>query len=171
MKFEKVSFEEFRKTLEVFPLVAAEQLAMAEEIYKRIKLPTRKTACSAGYDFSVPFTVSIGPGKTAYIPSGIKCYFSKQETESWHLKLFVRSSIAKTRKLVLEHGTGIIDSDYYGNPDNEGHIFMPLRNFGKYPARLNMGERVCQGIFEIHGLVTEDNATGIRSGGFGSTGR
>lgn len=170
MKFEKVSYEEFWKTLERFPFVAAEQLAMAEQIYRRIKIPARKTAGSAGYDFSVPFTLSIGPWRTAYIPSGIKCYFSEQESESWHLKLFVRSSIAKSRKLVLEHGTGIIDSDYYGNPDNEGHIFMPLRNFGKYPARLNMGERVCQGIFEIHGLVTGDDATGIRSGGFGSTG-
>ena len=85
MKFEKVSYEEFWKALERFPLVAAEQLAMAEQIYRRIKIPDRKTVGSAGYDFSVPFTLSIGPGRTAYIPSGIKCYFSEQESESWHL--------------------------------------------------------------------------------------
>ncbi|MDC7243177.1 MAG: hypothetical protein PQJ44_04400, partial [Sphaerochaetaceae bacterium] len=65
---------------------------------------------------------------------------------------------------------GIIDSDYYNNPDNEGEIMLILYNFGKEPVAINKGERIAQGIFMKYFTVDENETTIKRLGGFGSTG-
>ena len=71
---------------------------------------------------------------------------------------------------MLVNSTGIIDSDYYNNEENEGHILIALINMGKEEVQLEKGERVAQGIFSKYLIATDDDATGIRKGGIGSTG-
>ena len=160
-KFYKVSKEQFLTDCGKYSYITA------NDCYDNIELPKRATSGSAGYDFYMPFSITLRPGGTCTVPTGIK--FNVDQPGCF-LMIVPRSGLGFKFQLGFANTVGIIDGDYFNNPDNEGHIFMPLRNFGKYPARLNMGERVCQGIFEIHGLVTGDDATGIRSGGFGSTG-
>ena len=78
--------------------------------------------------------------------------------------------MAIKRHLALVNSTGIIDSDYYNNEDNEGHIMIALLNFGNEPVTLEKGERVAQGIFSKYLITNDDDATGVRTGGIGSTG-
>ena len=87
-----------------------------------------------------------------------------------YLAIHVRSSIAIKRGLMLTNSTGIIDSDYYNNEDNEGHIMIAVYNITDAPVTLEKGERVAQGIFSKYLLTNDDDARGIRTGGIGSTG-
>ncbi len=128
-------------------------------------LPKRATAKSAGYDFAIAEEITIKPGATVLAKTGIKAYMKDDEL----LKLFVRSSLAVKRNLILANATGIIDSDYYNNESNEGHILVALTNIGTEYQVLVKGERVAQGIFEKYLTVDNDEITAKRSGGFGST--
>ena len=88
------------------------------------------------------------------------------------LLLYIRSSMAVKRQLMLMNGVAVIDADYYGNADNEGHIIVPLYNYGKEPVHIAAGERIAQGIFTRY-LTADGDMAGFgraRSGGFGSTG-
>ena len=87
-----------------------------------------------------------------------------------YLAIHVRSSMAIKRGLMLTNSTGIIDSDYYNNEDNEGHIMIAVYNITDAPVTLEKGERVAQGIFSKYLLANDDDARGIRTGGIGSTG-
>jgi dUTP pyrophosphatase len=74
--------------------------------------------------------------------------------------------------LLLSNSVGIIDADYYNNPDNEGHIMVALTNLGQTDFVINKGDRIAQGIFLSY-LTSDDDAAGegaVRQGGFGSTG-
>lgn len=134
---------------------------------QEINLPERKTAQSAGYDIEAAETVSIEPGATKIIATGIKAFMNYDE----YLAIHVRSSLGIKRHLMLANATGIIDSDYYNNEDNEGHIMIALFNFGADTATIKKGERIAQGIFSKYLKATEDSATGVREGGIGSTGK
>ena len=132
-------------------------------------LPERKTELSAGYDFCLPEEVTLAPGKLQLVPTGVKAYMQAGE----YLGMHIRSSMAVKKKLLLVNNVGIIDADYYNNPDNEGHIMLALLNTGSEPLTLPKGERIAQGIFYNY-LVTDDDAQvakAVRGGGFGSTGR
>lgn len=87
-----------------------------------------------------------------------------------YLAIHIRSGISIRNSLLLINGTGIIDSDYYNNEDNEGHIIIAVYNAGAEPFVIHKGERIAQGIFSHYLLVAEDEATGVRTGGIGSTG-
>ena len=130
-------------------------------------LPTRKTRASAGYDFYLPCDVSIDPYSfSKIIPTGIKAYMPEDEV----LMLHIRSSIGILKHVVLANCTGIIDSDYFYS-DNEGHIFIKLTNAsneGK-TVELAAGSGFAQGIFLEYGITVDDEADGVRNGGFGST--
>ncbi len=131
-----------------------------------IALPRRATPASAGYDLACAETAVIAPGAVGLVPTGVRAWIPAGE----FLEIHIRSSVALRRGLVLANGTGVIDSDYAGNPENGGHILLALRNLGSEPARLERGERVAQGIF-LRYLTTDDDRPGApRSGGFGSTG-
>lgn len=129
-------------------------------------LPERKTASSAGYDFFLPKDIDIKSGeKTGVIFTGIKAFMPNDI----FLSLHIRSSLAIKKGLRLANITGIIDADYYNNPDNEGNIGIILINDGSEDVSLKAGERVAQGIFTKY-FITEDDATdSSRTGGFGST--
>jgi dUTP pyrophosphatase len=131
-----------------------------------INLPERKTSGSAGYDFSAAETVEIKPRQIGFVTTGIKAFMPKDEV----LQMYPRSSLSFKKKLVKANSVGIIDSDYYNNPDNEGEIMLILYNFGEKPVTIEKGERIAQGIFMKYFTIDEDENTLKRLGGFGSTG-
>ena len=132
-------------------------------------IPERATQGSAGYDFELQYDLEILHGQHSVAAAlGIKAYMMQGEV----LTLYIRSSLGFKKGLVLSNGTGIIDSDYYDNEDNEGEIFVKLYNSGKEDIILKKGTRVIQGLF-IQTLAT-DNSFKInkkRTGGLGSTGK
>ena len=163
-RFEKVSFEQF---LEGWgDTLGIADRSKIQEIYDRIRLPRRATAGSAGYDFFAPADITLAPGKTIKIPTGVRVWMEPE----WVLKCYPRSGLGFKYRLQLNNTVGIIDSDYYYS-DNEGHIFAKITNDsneGK-TVGLKAGEGFMQGIFVEYGITLDDDATEIRNGGFGST--
>ncbi len=147
------------------PLRGFEVVTEFEE--QDIHLPERKTAESAGYDIASAAAVDIAPGEVALIPTGLKAFMGVDE----YLAIFIRSGISIRNSLLLINGTGIIDSDYYNNEDNEGHIMIAVYNAGKEVFHVGKGDRIAQGIFTKYLLTANDAATGVRTGGIGSTGQ
>ena len=162
-----------------------------------IEMPRRKTASSAGYDMVVAEDVVIPPylclydcmftnaavakgpltlkevatitktlkAKPTLVSTGMKCQLSK----GTYLELSVRSSCPLKHWLILANGVGIIDADYYNNPDNEGEIFFQIINLSPFPIMLRKGDAIGQGIIKKYMTTIDDEANGSRSGGFGST--
>lgn len=135
--------------------------------YEYVNFPKRKTKQSAGYDIESAVNVVINPGETKLIQTGIKAYMDENE---W-LGIYIRSSLAIKYGLVLANSVAVIDSDYYNNPENEGHIMMALRNTSGSPCAIKVGDRIAQGIFNQYYKVDDDSADGDRTGGMGSTGK
>lgn len=133
--------------------------------YPDVNLPVRSTIGSAGYDFECAENTTINPHAIVLIPTGIKC----QIDDGYYLQLALRSSTPKKKGLMLANGIGIIDSDYYNNPDNEGHIMFQVYNFTDTIVNIPKGERIGQGMFMKYFKIDDDVASGIRTGGFGST--
>ncbi len=159
--FGKVSLEEF--TREWVKHTGRED---AEEIWASLKLPERATAGSAGYDFHAPMDIEIPPGEEVFIPTGIRAWME----DGWVLMMFPRSGLGFRYRLQLNNTVGIIDSDYV-HADNEGHIMCRLTNDtheGK-TVIIRQGMGMLQGIFVPFGITDDDQAEGIRTGGFGST--
>ena len=124
----------------------------------------RATSGSAGYDFYAPFTVTLKPGETSKIPTGIRVRID----EGYVLELYPRSSMGFKYQMGLLNTTGVIDSDYY-NADNEGHIIVGVVNRGDKEFTINSGDRFVQGIFLRYYLAEEEDNLNERHGGFGST--
>lgn len=163
-KFHKVSLEQFQEGWrDTFGDIKEEEL---QKIYDGIKLPKRATSGSAGYDFYAPVDFVIEPGKTVKIPTGIRV----EMEENWVLKCYPRSGLGFKYRLQLNNTVGIIDSDYFYS-DNEGHIFAKLTNDGREGKNVELakGNGFMQGIFVEYGITVDDDAQGIRNGGFGST--
>ncbi len=134
---------------------------------KDIKLPKRSTKQSAGYDISLAEDLTIQPRQLGVGLTGVKAYMQPDEV----LMLFTRSSLPRKYGLILPNSVGIIDSDYYNNPTNDGQIHVQLYNFGDEPVTLKKGERIVQGIFRKYLTVeNEEVITQTRTGGMGSTG-
>ncbi len=146
-----------------------------------IKLPERSTKNSAGYDFFaiedtvIPSyygqllekVVSKEPIKPTLVKTGIKAYMEEDEV----LSIYNRSSNPGKKGLILANSVGIIDSDYYSNPDNDGHIMFAFYNFMPFAITIKKGDKIGQGIFTKFLKADNDNAQGDRTGGFGSTGK
>lgn len=133
---------------------------------KKELLPQRETAHAAGYDLSAAERTVLAPGEIVLVPTGIKAYMQDNEV----LYLYDRSSNPRKRGLVLINSVGVIDGDYYNNDNNEGHIFAQMKNITDQEVVIEAGERVVQGVFMPFLLADGDDATGERTGGFGSTG-
>ena len=170
-KFEKVSYNEFKKAIvdfydENFSSNLTEE--DIKKIYDEIKIPKRSTIGSAGYDFynNTGLHFSVWEKETLKIPTGIRCNMDKD----WVLMMFPRSGLGFKYRLQLDNTVGIIDSDYYCS-DNEGHIFLKITNDSKVEKEcyIDQGKAFAQGIFLPYGITEDDDATGIRNGGFGST--
>ena len=103
--------------------------------------------------------------KPTLVSTGMKCKLDP----GTYLELSVRSSTPLKHWIVLANGVGIIDADYYNNPDNEGEIFFQLINLSPFNIVLQKGEKIGQGIIKNYGITEDDAASGDRFGGFGST--
>lgn len=156
-RFARISDAQYQQDAAAY----AVKLPLAE-----LPLPCRATTGSAGYDFVCPVEVTMRPGDTAVIPTGIRCFMEP----GWVLLNCPRSSLGRKHGIRLANTVGVIDSDYV-HADNEGHILVMLVNGGDHEVTLHPGERFCQGIFLPYGLAEEAEVTGERSGGFGSTGK
>ena len=129
-----------------------------------IKLPTRATEHSAGYDFYSPVDCIIQPDESIMIWTDVKAHMYYDNA----LLLIPRSSMGK-HPVMIANTVGLIDSDYYGNPDNDGNIGFKLLNKGTTPYEIKVGDRIGQGVFIKYGTVKDDSASGTRMGGYGST--
>lgn len=137
-----------------------------EKDYLELKLPTRSTSASAGYDIYAPYDFVIKPGEIMKIPTGIKAYMNDDE----YLGIYVRSSSGFKYNVRMCNQVGIIDSDFYNNPGNEGNIHIALQNEGERDYIVKRGQAIAQGIFAKYLKVDGDTDSGIkRIGGLGST--
>ncbi|MCG3566516.1 MAG: dUTP diphosphatase [Sweet potato little leaf phytoplasma] len=136
--------------------------------YKKnnIQLPQRQTQYSAGYDLAAAIEINIPPQQIAIIPTGLKVFLPSNQV----LLIYARSSLFIKKKLMLTNNVGVIDSDYYNNIENEGHILIPLYNFSNQIITIHKNERIAQGILQNFLLTKNDNNENqIRKNGFGST--
>lgn len=109
--------------------------------------------------------VKAAKAKPTLIPTGIKCHLDPDT----FLQLSIRSSSPLKYWIILANGVGIIDADYYNNPDNEGHIYFQVINLSPIPIQIKKGDAIGQGIIMNYIKTNTDSATGMREGGFGST--
>lgn len=134
-----------------------------------LNLPVRKTKYSAGYDMEAAEDVIIPSFKKGMAPTlvktGIKAYMQDDEV----LILYNRSSNPKKKGLILANSVGVVDKDYYGNQDNDGHIMFAFYNIKDEDVLIKKGEAIGQGVFQKYFVVDDDIAEGKRIGGFGST--
>ena len=136
---------------------------------KSINLPIRKTKGAAGYDIEAAEDCVIEPFKPGDNPTLVKTGLKAYMPEAEYLMLCNRSSNPKKKGLVMANSVGIIDADYYGNPDNDGAIMFAFYNVKNETVTIKKGEAIGQGIFMKYLTVDNDSADGIRTGGFGST--
>ena len=163
-KFHKVSSSRFAKDWkDTFPDTDTEEIS---RIYDEICLAVRATSGSAGYDFFSPVTITLKPGETAKIPTGIRV----EMEENWVRKCYPRSGLGFKYRLQMNNTVGIIDSDYFYS-DNEGHIFAKITNDTNENKTVEIpaGTGFMQGIFVEYGITVDDQAEGVRNVGFGST--
>lgn len=156
-KFEVISINQFNKDFKD-----------ADTKYDDIIIPKRSTKFSAGYDFYMPYDLTIKKDEVVLIPTGIKVMLNSDE----FLGIYIRSSLGFKYNLRMCNQVGIIDSDYYNNTSNEGHIFVKLKNEGDNDIILKKYDRYVQGIIQKYYVVdNEKEIEDIRVGGIGSSGR
>lgn len=185
-KFEKVSFDTFLNEYapmwiemqrlvngipdgESFGYNISDLEKDARAVYDEIKLPTRSTKYSAGYDFYFPYgDTNLPAGASIKIPTGIKVMMEP----GWVLIEAPRSGMGMKYRIQFDNTIGIIDGDYYNNEKNEGHIIIKLTNDSRegLSCLFEKGCRYCQGMFFQYGITYDDNVDTIREGGLGSTG-
>ena len=136
---------------------------------KNINLPIRKTKYSAGYDIEAAEDVIIPSFKKGTNPTlvktGLKAYMQDDEM----LLLYNRSSNPKKKGLILANSVGVVDKDYYGNVDNDGHIMFAFYNIKDEDVEIKKGDAIGQAINQKYLITDDDSAEGEREGGFGST--
>lgn len=155
-KFEKVSLKEYTGT---------KKSSEDANAWVHLKLPERATKGSAGYDFFSQRDIVINPHESVVISTGIKCKLA----DGYVLMMYPRSGLGFKFGLREANTVGIIDSDYYGNSDNEGHIKVKLVNPSDKKITIFKNKAFAQGIITKFYLAEGDNVTATRSGGFGST--
>lgn len=160
MRFEKVDYEFFKKDS------INNGFEPTEDIFNKIPIPERKTAGAAAYDFVTPYDLELYPDERKIVPTGIKAQMGDGEM----LLLTVRSSVGIRGGVVMSNTIGVIDSDFYSNPDDDGDIKLPLWNSSSKRVQYKAGDRIVQGFFINFLKVDGDSASAERTGGTGSTG-
>ena len=141
-----------------------------KRIEEDIKLPERSTLNSAGYDFFATEDIIFNPKTITRVFTGIKCELMSNQV----LILANRSSNPSKKGLILLNGIGVVDADYYGNPDNDGEIAFEFYNMLDEVVEIKKGEKLGQGLILKFDKVEDDYISDpykTRSGGFGSTGK
>lgn len=159
-KFEIISKKQWAKDISILD---NPQCAIIDHLK-----PHRNTKYSAGYDFISPIEIIVPAHEMAKIPTGIKAAMNDDEI----LYIYPRSSIGFKTGIRLSNTVGIVDADYYDNPDNEGHIFIKFFNPTDKDYKIHIGDKIAQGIFAKYLVVDdEEEIETERSGGLGSTGK
>ena len=140
--FEKISYEEFKKTF-----------GDNKQLYDEYPLPSRSSSRTAGYDIYLVEDLTLHPGEIVKVPTGIKSYFEDDEV----LLLIVRSSTGFKYNIRLCNQVAVIDSDYYNNPNNNGHIFLKLQNHSDQTYSFKRGDHLVQGVFLKYLITDSDN--------------
>lgn len=166
IKFEKVSYERFLKD---YTAIYGDEIpeSYIKEMYDNLKLPKRATVGSCGYDIFSPFEFILEEKDAEIIiPTGIRVTMDNDK----FLMIAPRSGLGAKHYIRLANVIGIIDSDFYYS-DNEGHIFIKYRleNHNHDSVHIKSGDSIAQGIFIQYFKTDDDDATGLRNGGFGST--
>ena len=154
-KFEKVSLKQYETDTD------------APGTYENIVLPKRATSGSAGYDLISPKSFTLRPGESTKIATGLRVKIQ----EGWVLFVLPKSGLGTKYRFQLDNTCGVIDSDYY-YADNEGHIIITMTNDSRTGKTLEIeaGKAFAQAILLPYGITEDDEANGLRTGGFGSTG-
>lgn len=139
--FEKISYEQFKK-----------DVCDDEALYREYKLPARSSSKTAGYDFYLLEDLVLAPGEIVKLPTGVKARFLDDEA----LLLIVRSGTGFKYNIRLCNQVGVIDADYYNNPNNEGHMWVKLQNESDKQLEFKKGDALVQGMF-IKYLVTDSD--------------
>ena len=140
-KFEKISFEQFKKDIKD-----------DKKLYDLYNLPKRGTKSAAGYDFYALYDYTLKPGEIKKIPTGIKVSMESDDV----LFLIDRSGMGFKYNVRMCNQVGVIDADYYNNDDNEGHMWIRIQNEGDKDYVVKKGEGMIQGIFMKY-LKTDDD--------------
>lgn len=162
-KFMKISKEQFIKDFSGYV-----DIASMNTTYNELQIPKRATKHSACYDFYAPFDITIHPGYTFKFPTGIKVELKSDCV----LMIAPRSSLGMKYKLKLDNTIGIIDSDYFGNESNEGHMWVSFTNMSADSiCVIPKGTAMCQGMILHYDVTVDDNENELneRTGGMGST--
>ena len=162
MRFAKVSYEQYTSALN---RLLPKNYDLFNE-YMSIKLPKRATRKSAGYDFFAPWAFTLKPGETMKIPSGIRVFLDDDK----FLMCAPRSGLGFKYRVQLDNTIAIIDADYVES-DNEGHIFFKITNdsHDNKTVTIDQGEAFAQGVIMQYFMTEDDDASGVRNGGMGST--
>ena len=160
--FEQVS-EKHIKNFDVF----TDEKGRKHNFAKKPQFPVRADPGSAGYDFYAPKDITILPGHHSLIWTDMKACMGEDEL----LEVHIRSSLAINHGLKLVNVTGIIDSSYYSNENNDGNIGICIENTSGKSYTIKEGERIAQGIFKKYLVTKSDKTTGERIGGMGSSGK
>ena len=139
-----------------------------KKLSPRAILPTYGSAGAAAADLyaCLEAPVTIGPGETVFIPTGL----SMEIPVGCAGLIYARSGMATKRGLAPANKVGVIDSDY------RGEICVVLLNHGSEPQTIEHGERIAQMIITpiltpAYEEVEELTDTSRGAGGFGSTGK
>lgn len=141
-KFEKISFEQFKK-----------DISDDIDLYNEYCLPKRETKYAAAYDFASLYDYTLMPGEIRKVPTGVKVMMEKDDV----FLLLDRSSMGFKFNVRMCNQVGVIDTDYYNNKDNEGHMWICIQNEGDKPYTVKKGEGMIQGMF-IKYLTVDDES-------------
>ena len=141
-KFEKISFEQFKKDIKD-----------DKKLYDEYSLPKRETIKAAGYDFFALYDYTLKPGEIKKVPTGIKVTMNSDEV----LLLIDRSGMGFKYNVRMCNQVGVIDADYYNNKDNEGHIWIKIQNEGDKDYVVKKSDGIIQGIFVKYLLVDNED--------------
>ena len=147
-KFEKISFEQFKKDIK-------DDISM----YENYRLPRRETINAAAYDFYALYDYTLKPGEIKKIPTGVKVIMEKDDA----LLLMDRSSMGFKWNVRLCNQVGLIDADYYNNLDNQGHMWIRIQNEGTQDYNVKAGEGMCQGMFIKYLKTIDDEETEFKN--------
>lgn len=197
MAFELVKEEEWKRFVKVYEGPYYHENEKRLPTYKELSqldMPCRSTMRSAGYDFRIPYDLKVKAGEIYMVGTGVKWNSEDTKlgrksdiissdgetawcqnhypikTEQVYLALYPRSSYGFKYGFQLLNTTGIIDADYYSNPENDGHIMVGFTT--TKDMELKAGDKFCQGIITPYFICEgEDAPVSVRTGGTGSTGK
>jgi len=140
--FERIKYEQFKK-----------DIGDDKNLYEEMRLPVRGTSAAAGYDLPLLFDVVLQPGEIKKIPTGLKAKYEDDEV----MLIIVRSRMGFKYNIRLCNQVGVIDADYYSNPDNDGHLWIRVQNEGNAPVTIKKGDAIAQCVFVKYLTTTNDN--------------